>query len=118
MAPTKIPTHDELVDKVTDLIPLLRSHAGWAEDNRRLHDEVIEALADAGVFKLRRPERFGGYNVDTDTLVDVGTVLGQGCGSTSWVASVYWIPTGWPASSRTRCRRKCSPRPTSGSAAR
>ncbi|MBB4909350.1 acyl-CoA dehydrogenase family protein [Actinophytocola algeriensis] len=96
MAPTKIPTHDELVDKVTDLIPLLRSHAGWAEDNRRLHDEVIEALADAGVFKLRRPERFGGYNVDTDTLVDVGTVLGQGCGSTSWVASVYWIPT-WMA---------------------
>lgn len=96
MAPTNIPTHEELVGKATDLIPLLRSHAGWAEENRRLHEETIEALADAGVFKLRRPERYGGYSVDTTTLFDVGTALGQGCGSTSWVASVYWIPT-WMA---------------------
>lgn len=96
MAPTNIPTHEELVGQATDLIPLLRSHAGWAEENRRLHEETIEALADAGVFKLRRPERYGGYSVDTTTLFDVGTALGQGCGSTSWVASVYWIPT-WMA---------------------
>jgi alkylation response protein AidB-like acyl-CoA dehydrogenase len=93
---TTIPAREELVRKATDLIPLLRRHASWAEDNRRLHDEVIDGLADAGVFKLRRPKHFGGYEVDTSTLVDVGTALGQGCGSTSWVASVYWIPT-WMA---------------------
>lgn len=96
MAPTKIPTHEQLVGQATDLIPLLRGHAAWAEQNRRLHEETIEALADAGVFKLRRPARYGGYNVDTTTLFDIGNALGQGCGSTSWVASVYWIPT-WMA---------------------
>lgn len=93
---TTIPAREELVRKATDLIPLLRRHASWAEDNRRLHDEVIDALTDAGVFKLRRPKHFGGYEVDTSTLCDIGTALGQGCGSTSWVASVYWIPT-WMA---------------------
>jgi alkylation response protein AidB-like acyl-CoA dehydrogenase len=93
---TTIPTREELVRKASDLIPLLRKHASWTEENRRLHDETIEALTDAGVFKLRRPKHFGGYEVDNRTLVDVGAALGQGCGSSSWVASVYWIPT-WMA---------------------
>jgi alkylation response protein AidB-like acyl-CoA dehydrogenase len=92
-----IPTREQLVRSASDLIPLLRKHALWAEENRRLHDEVIEALGDAGVYKLRRPKHFGGYEADSGTLVDVGTALGTGCGSTSWVASVYWIPT-WMAS--------------------
>jgi len=93
---TTIPSRDEIVRKASDLIPLLRKHASWAEENRTLHPESIEALADAGVFKLRRPKHFGGYEADSRTLVDVGSALGQGCGSTSWVASVYWIPT-WMA---------------------
>lgn len=88
-----IPTREQLVRKASDLIPLLRKHAPWAEENRRLHDETIEALADAGVFKLRRPKHFGGYEVDNATLVEIATALGRGCGATSWVASVYWIPT-------------------------
>ncbi|GAA0246179.1 acyl-CoA dehydrogenase family protein [Saccharothrix mutabilis subsp. mutabilis] len=93
---TTVPTRDELVRKATDLIPLLRKHAPWAEKNRRLHDEVIEALTDAGVFKLRRPKHFGGYEADTRTLTEVATALGRGCSSTAWVTSVYWIPT-WMA---------------------
>ncbi|MGB3442492.1 MAG: acyl-CoA dehydrogenase family protein [Actinophytocola sp.] len=96
MLATTIPPREEIVRKATELIPLLRKHAAWAEENRRLHDESIEALADAGVFKLRRPKHFGGYEADTRTLTEVSTALGQGCGSTSWVASVYWIPT-WMA---------------------
>jgi alkylation response protein AidB-like acyl-CoA dehydrogenase len=96
MVTTEIPTREQLVRNAAETIPLLRKHAAWAEENRRLHDETIEALADAGVFKLRRPKHFGGYEADTRTLADIGTQLGQGCGSTSWVASVYWIPT-WMA---------------------
>ncbi len=90
---TTIPTREQLVRKASDLIPLLRRNAQWAEENRRLPDETIEAMADAGVFKLRRPRRYGGYEADNRTLAEVGTALAQGCGSSSWVASVYWIPT-------------------------
>ncbi|MDQ2586813.1 acyl-CoA dehydrogenase family protein [Saccharothrix yanglingensis] len=93
MLATTVPSRDELVRKATDLIPLLRKHAPWAEQNRRLHDEVVEALADAGMFKLRRPKHFGGYEVDTLTLAQVAAELGRGCASTAWVTSVYWIPT-------------------------
>ncbi len=93
---TTIPAREDIVRKASELIPLLRKHASWTEENRRVHDETIEALADAGVFKLRRPKHYGGYEADHRTLFEVGEALGQGCGSTSWVASVYWIPT-WMA---------------------
>jgi len=91
--PTDIPTREQLVSRAAELVPTLRAKALWAEENRRLHEESIEALADAGVFRLRTPKRYGGYEADTRTLVEVASELGRADGSTSWVASVYWIPT-------------------------
>ncbi|MEU8271217.1 acyl-CoA dehydrogenase family protein [Sphaerisporangium sp. NPDC049002] len=96
MLTTDVPTREELARRASELVPLLRKNAAWAEENRRVHEESIEALADAGVFKLRVPLRYGGYEADTRTLVDVASELGRADGSTSWVASVYWIPT-WMA---------------------
>ncbi|HET9143821.1 acyl-CoA dehydrogenase family protein [Actinophytocola sp.] len=96
MSSSVIPTREQLVARAAELVPLLQKHARWAEDNRRLHDEVVAGLSDAGIFKLRRPKRYGGYEVDTRTLVEVAAELGRGDGSASWVASVYWIP-GWMA---------------------
>ncbi|MEV6648953.1 acyl-CoA dehydrogenase family protein [Amycolatopsis sp. NPDC051371] len=94
MSTTEAPSRDELVARVTALVPLLRSTADRAEEERRLAPEVIEALTEAGVFRLRTPARYGGYEVDTRTLVDVTTELGRGDGSVAWVAQVYTIP-GW-----------------------
>ncbi|MFC4057211.1 acyl-CoA dehydrogenase family protein [Planomonospora corallina] len=86
-------THEEVVGRVAELAPTIRKHAAWTEENRRLHEETVEALADAGVFKLRVPRRYGGYEAGTRTLVDVATELGRADGSVAWTASVYWIPT-------------------------
>lgn len=96
MLTAEIPTREQFVQRAADLAPVLRGHAAWQERNRRLHDETIEALADAGLLRLRVPKRFGGYEADTRTLVDVATELGRIDGASSWVASVYWIP-GWMA---------------------
>ncbi|WP_170318805.1 acyl-CoA dehydrogenase family protein [Allorhizocola rhizosphaerae] len=93
---TDVPSRSEIVRRVTDLIPVLRKNAAWSEENRRLHEESVEALAAAGVFRLRAPRRYGGYECDTRTLVDVSAALSRADGSTSWAAAVYWIPT-WMA---------------------
>lgn len=87
------PARSELVHRAAELAPTLRRHAQWSEDNRRLHDEVIEALADAGIFRMRKPARYGGYEADARTMIDVATELGRGDGSAAWTSSVYWIPT-------------------------
>lgn len=87
-------TAGDVVRRAAGLVPLLRKHAPWSEEHRRLHDEVVEALADAGVFRLRVPARYGGLEADTQTLHRVMTELGRGDGSVAWTASVWAIP-GW-----------------------
>jgi alkylation response protein AidB-like acyl-CoA dehydrogenase len=90
---TEVPTREQLVQRASELVPVLQKHAGWAEQNRHLPDESIDALAEAGIFKLRRPKRYGGYEADTRTLVEVAAELARADGSIAWTASVYWIPT-------------------------
>lgn len=93
MLTADIPTRAQLVQRAAELAPLLRENASKAEDAGRLQDETIEALAQAGVFKLRLPKRYGGYEADTRTLVDVATELARSDGAAAWTASVYAIPT-------------------------
>ncbi|MEU4382151.1 acyl-CoA dehydrogenase family protein [Micromonospora echinofusca] len=94
MEVTQAPSRTELVKRATDLVPLLRKHAGWSEENRRLHDEVVDAMAEAGFFKMRVPTRYGGYESDTRTQAEVTAELARGDGSVGWTMSVWTIP-GW-----------------------
>ncbi|WP_433386164.1 acyl-CoA dehydrogenase family protein [Micromonospora sp. KLBMP9576] len=94
---TDRPEHAELLRRASELVPTLQKFSTWNEENRRIHDEVIAAIAAAGIFRLRTPLRYGGYEAGTRTLVDVAATLARGDGSTAWAASVYWIPT-WMAS--------------------
>ncbi|MER5337000.1 acyl-CoA dehydrogenase family protein [Micromonospora sp. NPDC002717] len=91
------PGRVEVLRRASELVPTLRKFSAWNEENRRVHDEAVAALTDAGIFRLRTPTRYGGYECDTRTLVDVAATLARGDGSTAWTASVYWIPT-WMAS--------------------
>ena len=90
MTTTSISTRTELVRRAREIAPILQEHANWNEQHQRLHDETIQALEQAGVFKLRAPKRYGGYEADSRTLVEVLAELGQGDGSTAWVA---WVLT-------------------------
>jgi alkylation response protein AidB-like acyl-CoA dehydrogenase len=76
MQTTQIPTRTELIDRASEIRPILQRHTLWQEQHRRLHNETIEALLQAGLFRLRLPTRYGGYESDTGTLVEVLTELG------------------------------------------
>src|SRR5262245_39387419 len=47
-----------------DLLPFIREHAAEAEKKRRLSPVVIDALREAGVFRLLLPRSFGGLEID------------------------------------------------------
>jgi alkylation response protein AidB-like acyl-CoA dehydrogenase len=57
---------------------------------------VLAAIDAAQLFRLRTPQRFGGFEADIRTYMDVVTELGRGCGSTSWIAFIS-IATVWIA---------------------
>lgn len=67
---------------------MLKANADRAERDRRLPDENITALEQAGVFRLLIPKRHGGLEVNCRTFVDVVAELGRGCGSSAWYAFI------------------------------
>jgi 3-hydroxy-9,10-secoandrosta-1,3,5(10)-triene-9,17-dione monooxygenase len=85
-----------LMAKTTALVPLLRAKAAETERERRIPDEILAALDAAQLFRLRAPKRFGGFEGDLRTYMDVVTELGRGCGSTSWIGFIS-IATAWIA---------------------
>lgn len=93
MGLTQAPPRNDLVQRASQLVPLLREKALWMDENRRLHDEVVKAITDAGILRMRMPVRYGGFESDMTTVVDVLSELGRGDGSVSWTAAVWAIST-------------------------
>ncbi|MCE0763312.1 acyl-CoA dehydrogenase family protein [Pseudonocardia kujensis] len=77
-----------LVATAASLRGLLAENAEAAERDRRVPDHVIDALADAGLFRLTVPKRYGGHQADVRTIIDVAATLAEGCGSTAWVVTL------------------------------
>src|SRR3989442_7211340 len=90
----------ELIQKASALRPLLESQAAETDRLRRLPDETVRQLKDAGLCRLMVPKRFGGYETNIHTYIAVMEELGRGCGSTSWVASLInvcaWLASRFP----------------------
>jgi 3-hydroxy-9,10-secoandrosta-1,3,5(10)-triene-9,17-dione monooxygenase len=91
MTIVEAPPQPDLVQRATDLIPLIRKHAAWQEENRILHEEVLNGLRDAGLLKMRIPVRYGGIVPDLRTLVDAIAELARGDGSVGWAVSTFTI---------------------------
>jgi len=79
---------EELIRRATELQPLLARNAAQAETDRRIPEENIEAMREAGLFKLMIPKRLGGYETTIKTQLEVTAALGEACGSTAWVAAL------------------------------
>lgn len=93
--------HQAVVAGARNLVPTLRERAARCEEERRVSDETMQELAQAGIFKMLRPKRWGGYELDYGTIqLDIARELGRGCGSTAWVAIVVachdWIVGMYP----------------------
>ncbi|MFD0592061.1 acyl-CoA dehydrogenase [Catellatospora coxensis] len=94
MQATQAPQRTEMARRAADLVPLLRKNSLWQEQNRRLSDESVEAMTAAGIFRMRTPARYGGYESDAHTMVDVGIELGRGDGACAFDVAAWWI-TSW-----------------------
>jgi alkylation response protein AidB-like acyl-CoA dehydrogenase len=94
MSTVEVPSRDELVRRVSEIAPALQANAAWSAEHSRLHEETIKALTDTGVFRMRTPRRYGGYESDARTMVAVADAIAQLDGSAAWVVACSWI-TAW-----------------------
>ena len=86
--PAGIPASSELVARVKELQPLIRENAARGEQDRRVAEESIQALRQAGIFKIAQPKRYGGYETSMRTMLDVSAALGEADGGTAWVTTL------------------------------
>ena len=77
-----------LLERVAALVPLLRENAQRTEEGRRVAQENIDALTDAGVFRMTVARRYGGYESSLLEQYHVLATIASGCPSTGWVATI------------------------------
>lgn len=95
-----IPTVQELVARARELGPLLRKNAAAGEANRRVEEEIIQAVAEAGLMRICTPKRYGGWEMNTRAMLDVSSAIAEGDGGTAWVANLTniscWLTSLYP----------------------
>ncbi|HWC30380.1 MAG TPA: acyl-CoA dehydrogenase family protein [Dehalococcoidia bacterium] len=91
---------ETLLKRAADLVPALKERARQAEEGRRIPEETVRDLRDAGLFNIATPSRFGGTGHEIDLMFQVAMELGRGCGSSAWCYSVLsihnWMVGHWP----------------------
>jgi len=87
-------TREELLRRASELVPVLAERALETERLRRIPDQTIDDLRRRGLLRIANPERYGGYGLDYDTVLEVGLELGRGDGSVAWNYTV-WSSHNW-----------------------
>lgn len=98
---SQTPSADELVARARNLGPLLQKNAAKGEAERRVPEESIQALTDAGLFKIVVPKRYGGYETSMRTMLDISSAVGEFDGGSSWIVALMngcgWLTGLFPA---------------------
>ena len=81
-------TAEMLLQHAKELVPGLQERAAKVEEMRTLPTETIEELRSAGLLRIQKPKRYGGFQLGYDVLTNVFIELARGCASTSWVVMI------------------------------
>ena len=97
---TAVLNRDLLLERASALMPVIRERAAGTEELRRVPEETVKEILDAGLHLIGVPKRYGGLDIDYGVSHDVGVELARGCASTSWCYSLWvahsWLVGYWP----------------------
>ena len=83
--------HQNLLERARCLAPVFKERAIEAEKERHVPLQTVQDLIESGILRIIIPQRFGGYQLDWETLMGALMELAKGDGSQAWVAAVYSI---------------------------
>ena len=72
------------IGRARGLIPLLQSAADRIDAKNELPPDVLDAMFDAGMFKLLLPRAFGGYELKPIDFIQCVETVAQGDASVAW----------------------------------
>lgn len=81
---TRFAADETVLQRVRALEPLVRAHADAAERERRLDTEVVDALRDAGCFRMFTPRALGGLEMDPISVARVAEEVASFDSAAGW----------------------------------
>ena len=89
------PSAAELLARAQDMADMVRIRAQQTETDRRVSEEVISCIREAGLFRVVQPQAYGGFEYGFDVFEPLVAAIAAGCGSSGWVygllASHQWL---------------------------
>ncbi|KCZ46969.1 MULTISPECIES: acyl-CoA dehydrogenase family protein [unclassified Hyphomonas] len=82
---------DELVERARAIAPAIAARAETSERDRRVADETIADVAEAGLFEILVPQRYGGHELGISSMVKVMKALSPLDVSTGWTLAFYMV---------------------------
>lgn len=82
---------DQLYQAARELVPTLRQRGAETTALGQLPAATVEAMQQAGFFRIMQPARYGGFELDPEVFFRVQMILAEGCMSTAWVLGVVAI---------------------------
>jgi alkylation response protein AidB-like acyl-CoA dehydrogenase len=79
---------NELVAAARALQPLVRRHADEAQRLRHVPEEVVRAMAAAGLYRIAAPGVFGGAEAPPRPTIEAIEAISEADGSTGWVLMI------------------------------
>lgn len=87
-ADQNVPSPEVLIERARAMIPTLKARAAQTTAQRKVPDETIAEMQEAGLFRILQPKRWGGYEMHPNVFYEVQKLLAEGCMSTGWVYGV------------------------------
>ncbi|GAB3627904.1 flavin-dependent monooxygenase [Pandoraea terrae] len=81
----------DVINRARALIPVLAERAQAAETAGKVPVETVRDLAEAGLFRVLQPRRWGGFEMDPRVFYRVQMALAEGCMSTAWIYGVIAV---------------------------
>ncbi|MFK4473565.1 3-hydroxy-9,10-secoandrosta-1,3,5(10)-triene-9,17-dione monooxygenase [Paenibacillus sp. RC73] len=75
----------KLLQNATELVPLLMEYGTKIDKDMHIPEGIIEKVSSAGLFKLRTPKKYGGYEVSIQAMIEIVSEVARGNGSVGWV---------------------------------
>ncbi len=85
------PRAQQLLQAARDMGPTLRMRRQQAKEDRKVPDETVQDMQDAGFFKILQPEQWGGYAMDPQVFYAVGLEVAKHCPSSAWILGVIAV---------------------------
>ncbi|QHE66702.1 hypothetical protein GFS60_00171 [Rhodococcus sp. WAY2] len=82
---------NEVLLSVRELLPMIAERADKVDESRRVSEQVIRELGDAGMFAMLQPKRYGGAECNPVHFYETVRAISGVCGSTGWLASVLGV---------------------------